>query len=148
LDLPTAEVSDSIVPEAVERAKPKRASAEKIVEKKETDAEPPAETEAAEKPKSEPAEVKTSRPAPAPPPRRSQTQNNGETRTRVVKSQPAPDIESIFTGRTIEQRDEIEQRRVERRRQREQMTDEELREMRRQRRQQRRERQNNQTFPF
>jgi serine/threonine protein kinase len=61
-----------------------------------------------------------------------------DRRERVVKSEPVPDIESIFTGRSSWEREEKMRRREERRRMNEQMSDEELRRWRR-RRQARRE---------
>jgi serine/threonine protein kinase len=61
-----------------------------------------------------------------------------DRRERVVKSEPVPDIESIFTGRSSWEREEKMRRREERRRMNEQMSDEELRKWRR-RRQARRE---------
>ncbi len=93
------------------------------------------------------AERATSRPASKQTTRRSESQRNGETRSRVIEA-PVPDIESIFTGRPAAERDERLRRQEERRRQREQMSDEELREFRRQRREERRRRGNGNNFPF
>ncbi|HEY8559994.1 MAG TPA: serine/threonine-protein kinase [Pyrinomonadaceae bacterium] len=65
--------------------------------------------------------------------------SNVDRSERIVRSEPVPDIESIFTGRPSWQRHDGAIRREERRRAREEMTEEEWREYRRRRRQQRRE---------
>ena len=128
------EVSESPLAENAEPVKIKSRPIEKPVEKKETVQESTARVETTEKPKTTP--VKNA-------PRR-ESGRSGETRSRVVDSSAASDIESVFTGRPSRESEEVLRRREERRRQREQMSDEELRELRRQRR----ERQNKPNFPF
>ena len=153
LNSQVAEVNESVdesqVPEETKQSSPvsTKIAAEKkdIIEKKKPADQPPAQEDATEKPEPAPAKTETVRPAPKQPVRRSGSQQNGETRSRVIES-PVPDIESIFTGRPSSESDEKLRRQEERRRQREQMSDEELRELRRQRREQRRRRGNN--FPF
>ena len=139
LDLPTPEVADTLKLENIKRAKTKPISIEKTVEKQENIDKPVAQEETTEKSKPAPAPVKI--------PRRSETQRNGETRSRVSEPQPVLDIESIFTGRPSGERGDKQRHQEERRRQREQMSDEEWEEMRRQRRQERRQRQNR-NLPF
>jgi serine/threonine protein kinase len=149
LDSQMSEVSDSPILEDTKQSSPAstKITTEKkeIVEKKKTADEPVAQVETEEKPKPALAQTETVRPASRQTTRRSESQRNGETRSRVIDT-PVPDIESIFTGRPSSERDEKLRRQEERQRQREQMSDEELREMRRQRREQRRRRGNN--FPF
>jgi len=137
-----AEVKPAVIKTTIEKRTP--------VEKQKDVEESVAETETTENPKPAPVKAETSRPALVKNKPRNQSQTSGVTRTRVIESQRAPDIESIFTGRASGEPDEVQQRREERQRLREQMTDEELREMRRQRqrRQERRQRQNNEPFPF
>ena len=163
-NLPAPEVSDPLLSESIEQTVVKPASIKTTtvekraaIEKRKTVDEPPVQTETTENSKPAPparAEISpppTSNTTRRQAPRRSKSQVNGETRSRVVESQSAPDIESIFTGRPTGTRDDdVQQRQEERRRQREQMSDEELREMRRQRqrRQERRRRENSQPFPF
>jgi len=148
LDSPLPEAANPPLLEAVSEAKAKPVVIEKTVEKKKSSDEQAVQAETTEKPKPAPDQNEITRSARVQTPRPTQSQRSGETRTRVIEPQRAPDIESIFTGRTSAQRDEIQQRREERRRQREQMTDEELREFRRLRKQERRQRQNSQPFPF
>ncbi len=152
-------VSDSQMPEtadtfSVENTKQSSPASTKttvekkeIAEKKKTVDEPPAQVETAEKPKPAPAQTETLRSTTKQTTRRSESQRNGETRSRVIEA-PVPDIESIFTGRPSAEREEKLRRQEERRRQREQMSDEELREYRRQRREERRRRANSNNFPF
>ena len=137
-----AEVKPAVIKTTIEKRAP--------VEKQKDVEEPVTETETTENPKPAPVKAETSRPALVKNKPRNQSQTSGVTRTRVIESQRAPDIESIFTGRASGEPDEVQQRREERQRLREQMTDEELREMRRQRqrRQEQRRRQNSQPFPF
>ena len=137
--MPTPEVADLPKSKNTEQAKAKPISIEKTVEKKEIIDKPIAQEEITEKSKPAPVPVKN--------PRRSETQRNGETRSRVVEPKSVPDIESIFTGRPSGERSDKQRRQEERRRQREQMSDEEWEEMRRQRRQERRQRQNR-NLPF
>ncbi len=164
LETPMPEVSNSssaenvpqteAAPILVKTSAEKREIPEKreTVEKKKTVDEPSVQVETTqvettEKPKPAPAQSETSRSASKPIPRRSESQRNGETRTRVIEP-PVPDIESIFTGRPSGERDEKLRRQEERRHQREQMSDQELRENRRQRREERKRRQNGNNFPF
>jgi serine/threonine protein kinase len=117
------------------------------VKKQDRVEEEPQENEITEKSQTISNPVEVSRPAPLPNTRRNDSQRRKESTPRIVKSQPVPDIESIFTGRPVDEgsdRDRI----FEPKRRRDQMTDEEWREMRRQRRQERKQRQNNQPFPF
>ncbi len=149
-DTPLIEKTEQII-EKTEQTKSPPVKSEPIVEKQETVAkretdEPPAPAEITEKPKPAPEKPQTSRPASKQTTRRSESQRNGETRSRVIEA-PVPDIESIFTGRPAAERDERLRRQEERRRQREQMSDEELREFRR-RREERRRRGNGNNFPF
>ncbi len=161
LDSPVPETSDPPLSKNIEQAEDKPASMKTTAavarqspnEKRKTvDEEPPVQTETTENLNpAPPIQAETSSPPPRrPAARRGKSQPGGETRSRVVESQSAPDIESIFTGRPTATRDDdaVQQRREERRRQREQMSDEELREMRRQRKQERRRRENIQPFPF
>ncbi len=155
LEAPTPEISDSHLSENIEQAEVKPASMKTTVEKrtdvqKQKIVDEPVDDEIERTESAKPASVKaeTSRPAPVQSKRRNGSQRSGEIRSRVVEPQSAPDIESIFTGRSAAQRDEIQQRREERQRQREQMSDEELREMRRQRKQERKRRQDSQPLPF
>jgi serine/threonine protein kinase len=151
LDSQVSKVSDSSTVEESKQSLPvsTKVSAEKreVTEKKKTVEEPPAPVETVEKQEPAPVKTETARPAPKQPSRRSQPQQNGETRSRIIES-PVPDIESIFTGRPSLEGDERQRRQEERRRQRDQMSDEELREFRRQRREQRRRRANGNNFPF
>ncbi len=164
LDTPMPEVSDSsseekavqteAAPTLVKTSAEKREIPEKreTAEKRKTIDEPSVQVETTqvetiEKPKPASAPVETSRPTPKQIPRRSESQRDGETRSRVIEA-PVPDIESIFTGRPSGQRDDKLRRQEERPRQREQMSDEELKEMRRQRKEERRRRQNGNNFPF
>ncbi|HLM00468.1 MAG TPA: protein kinase [Pyrinomonadaceae bacterium] len=139
------ETADAPLPENVEQAKTKPLPIEKKVEKKEIV--DPTETAVAEKPK--PVEVEEApRPAQAQNQRRTtEPPRRNQTSTRRVESEPVPDIESVFTGRSSEAR----QRRSQSRREPpEDMSEEEWREWRRQRRQERRQRQeqNRRYFPF
>lgn len=153
-DVPPAEITDATLTENIAPAKPKSRSVEKTVGKKEIVQEMTATAETAEK--SKPVSDENSRPstpvensrssAPARNPRRTQTRDSGETRSRVVESAPVSDIESVFTGQPTEQ--EKLRRGAERRVPRDELSDEELREMRRRRREKRRERQNENPFPF
>ena len=162
-DSPTPKISDSPSLKNTEQAEILPVRSEKIAEKRETVQkrepveEPPIRAETTEKPKPappaqaeimRPAPAETKRPAPAPAPRRSEPQRRNQTQPRVIESQRAPDIESIFTGRPTSEGDEKLRRQEERRRQREEMSDEEWREMRRQRRQERKQRPNRNPFPF
>jgi hypothetical protein len=151
LDSQVSKVSDSSAPEDTKQSLPvsTKVSTEKkeIAEKKKDVDEPPAPIEIVEKPEPAPAKTETARPAPKQTTRRSESQRNGETRSRIIET-PVPDIESIFTGRPSLEEDERLRRKEERRRQRDQMSDEELRDFRRQRREQRRRRANGNNFPF
>jgi len=152
-DSPAPEISDAPLLEKTEQIKTTRVKSEPVVDKRETVAkreaedEPPPPAEIPEKTKPATEKSQTSRPASRQNTRRSEPQQDDETRTRVVED-PVPDIESIFTGRSSGEREEKLRRQEERQRQREQMSDEELREMRRQRREQRRRRGNGNNFPF
>lgn len=142
-EAPTPEVSDAPAIEKTEKTAPVKT--ETIAAKRETAAkreEPEAEPIVVETEKAKPA-----RPTQKQPARPSQTGQNGETRTRVVEA-PVPDIESIFTGQTADQREQRIRRQEQRRREREQMSDEELREYRRQRREARKRRGDGNNFPF
>ncbi|MCA1622946.1 MAG: serine/threonine protein kinase [Acidobacteria bacterium] len=133
-----------------DQAKTKPAVIEVISEKQKTADEPLAEVKTTEKPKPEPPPAEVPRSEPKKPIRRNESQRAGETRSRVIENAPPPDIESIFTGQTSEQRQiqqERQRRQAERRQQREQMSDEELEDLRRERRRRRLERQNRQPFP-
>jgi serine/threonine protein kinase len=151
LDSQVSKVSDSSAPEDTKQSLPvsTKVSTEKkeIAEKKKDVDEPPAPIEIVEKPEPAPAKTETARPAPKQTTRRSESQRNGETRSRIIET-PVPDIESIFTGRPSLEEDERLRPKEERRRQRDQMSDEELRDFRRQRREQRRRRANGNNFPF
>jgi serine/threonine protein kinase len=144
-DSPTPEIFDTPLLEKTEPIQSTRVTSEPITEKLETDGEPPAPAEIPEKTKPAPEKSQTSPSRKIP--NRSKSQQNDETRSRVVET-PVPDIESIFTGRPSKEGDEKLRRQEERRRQREQMSNEELREMRRQRREERRRRGNGNNFPF
>jgi hypothetical protein len=144
--------------EPVSPTKTKAASVETNVEKKKDDDqpvtdEPPAKQETVKESDSVAGSTETARPAPQSPaakaPRRALPKPSGESRSRVAEDSPVSDIESIFTGQSpARDNDEArDQRREERRRRMDQMTDEELRDFRRERRQRRRERQNQQSFP-
>jgi serine/threonine protein kinase len=159
-DEPLPEIADAPLLETAEQVKTKSPSFKKTVVKKETDddstaqieatekVEPTEKVEAREKTKVVPPASDISRSIPTKKSRRNEPQPRNHTRPRVAEPESAPDIESIFTGRSSGRANQTEQRREERRRQREEMSDEELRELRRQRRQTRRQRQNGSTFPF
>jgi len=101
--------------------------------------------ETAEKLNPSPATVEISRPNPVQNKSRDEIQTQSrKTTPRVVQSQPVPDIESIFTGRPSDKREN----KGERRQQDDEMSDEDKQEIRRQRRQERRQRRNNQPLPF
>jgi serine/threonine protein kinase len=70
-----------------------------------------------------------------------------DRRERIVDSEQAPDIESIFTGRPSWQRNERMRRRAQQQQQIDEMSEEEFREMRRQQRERRRRR-NAYPIPF
>jgi serine/threonine protein kinase len=149
LDSPPPEVTDSPLPENIEQAKTKPLAIEKTVAKKEivkeTDDEPATKTETAEKPK--PVQEEAPRPVQAP--RRAESPRRNQAAPRSRESEPVPDIESIFTGRSSNQRNERWRRQEQMRRQpRDDMSEEEWREWRRQRREERRRRQNRNYFPF
>jgi hypothetical protein len=156
---PVPEVSNPLLSENIEQAEVKPASIKlttiekrAAIEKRKTIDEPPVQMEVAENLKpAPPAKAEISPPAVRrQAPRPGKSQPGGESRSRVVESQSAPDIESIFTGRPADTGSDggMRGRQEELRRQREQMSDEELREMRRQRRQDRKRRPNSQPFPF
>jgi len=147
-DAPVTRVADAVLVENTEQAKTKSSSTGKTVEKKETADKPNTQIEATKEPESAPPATEVPRSTKIQTPRRSATQSREPTRPRVADTEPAPDIESIFTGRPSGQRDDIQRRRQERRRQIEEMSDEELREMRRERRQERKRRQNGNIIPF
>ena len=140
LDAPTPEAADLPLLENTEQAKTKPLSIEKAVEKKEVINEPVLKEETAEKPK--PAPIQNEIPRPAQNPHRNEPQRRSQPSPRVVESQPVPDIESIFTGRSSRQNS------GRRRQQIEDISEEELRELRRQRREERRRRKNQNNFPF
>ena len=157
--LPASEVSEPPLSQNIEQTKVEPASMKTTtvekraaaIEKRKTVDESLIQTETTENIKpAPPAKIETSPVATSrkQAPRRNKSQPSNETRSRVVESQSAPDIESIFTGRPTGGGSDGQQRREERRQQREQMSDEELREVSRQRRKERRQRQNNQPFPF
>jgi serine/threonine protein kinase len=149
-----AEISDLPLPiEKNVQSKTIRPKSEPIVEKQETVAkretedEPTVEPEVIEKVKIPGEKPKVSSPVTRKVERNNQYRQEDETRSRVVEA-PVPDIESIFTGRPTDVRDERLRRQDERRRQRDQMSDEELREFRRQRRKERQRRLGGNNFPF
>ncbi|MEJ7861269.1 MAG: serine/threonine-protein kinase [Pyrinomonadaceae bacterium] len=157
LDSSEPEVFDPPPSKNIEQAEVKPASIKTMtvakqstIEKRKTVDEPNVQTEFEENSKPAPVQAEILPPVAAQrqTPRRSRPQFDGVTRSRVVESQSAPDIESIFTGRPTGSGNDVQQRREERRREREQMSDEEWRETRRQRKQERRQRQNSQPFPF
>ncbi|MBA3334087.1 MAG: serine/threonine protein kinase [Acidobacteria bacterium] len=157
LDSSEPEVFDPPPSKNIEQAEVKPASIktttvakQSTIEKRKTVDEPIVQTEFEENSKPAPVQAEILPPVAArrQTPRRSRPQSDGVTQSRVVESQSAPDIESIFTGRPTGRGNDVQQRREERRREREQMSDEEWRETRRQRKQERRQRQNNQPFPF
>jgi len=157
LDSSEPEVFDPPPSKNIEQAEVKPASIktttvakQSTIEKRKTVDEPIVQTEFEENSKPAPVQAEILPPVAArrQTPRRSRPQSDGVTRSRVVESQSAPDIESIFTGRPTGSGNDVQQRREERRREREQMSDEEWRETRRQRKQERRQRQNSQPFPF
>ena len=139
-DAPTSEVTDLPLSENTEQAKTKPILIEKAVEKKDVVEQPVLKEEITEKPK--PAPIENDIPQPAQNPVRSEPQRRSQSRPRVVESEPIPDIESVFTGRSSRQNSG--QSRTER----EDISREELREIRRQRRQERRRNQNRDNFPF
>ncbi|HEY0459222.1 MAG TPA: protein kinase [Pyrinomonadaceae bacterium] len=132
--------SDALEAESHEKAKSKSPAIKKASEKNEIVEEPVEEDDAV-------AEVQPQKSAKKENKRAAQKSNSAsiDRRERIVESERAPDIESIFTGRPSWERDE-KMRRAERRRQNEEMSEEEWREMRRRRREQRR--QNNYPIPF
>ncbi len=152
-DSEAQEVSDEPILEKPEQTKTTKIKTEPIAEKRETVAkretedELPVPVEITEKTKPAPEKSQPSRPAPKQTSRRDESPQNGETRTRVIEA-PVPDIESIFTGRPSSEGNNKISRQEKLRRQREQMSDEELKEYRRQRREERRRRANRIPFPF
>lgn len=140
LESPTPEAADTSLLENTEQAKTKPLSIEKAVEKKEIVNEPVLKEEITEK--SKPAPIQNENPRPAQNPNRNEPQRRSQTSPRVVESEPVPDIESIFTGRSSRRNS------GKRRQQIEDISEEELREIRRQRKAERRRRQNRNNFPF
>ena len=139
---------DSPSAKDVEQAKNKLRSTEKTAEREETSdkrdiIEEPFDIAVATK---KPETVENSRPASVRNTGRSKSENDDEPRVR--ESEPAPDIESIFTGRSSWENDRKQQRRQERRRQQDEMSEEEFQELRRERRERRKKRQNEKPFPF
>jgi hypothetical protein len=150
-DSQNLEIPDQPLSENVEQARNKirsieKASERETLEKPEITDEKSDVAISTEKPKS--SHIENTRRTPAQNTRRTDPESDGETRVRVVKSEPAPDIESIFTGRPSWGDDKRQQRREARRQQRDEMSEEEWQEYRRERRQQRRKRQNRNPFPF
>jgi serine/threonine protein kinase len=146
LDSPTPEAFDAPALENVEQAKTnKPLPIEKTSAKKETDEETVSKNETVEKPtQTTTAQTEPARPVEAP--RRSEPPKRNQPKPRA-ESEPIPDIESVFTGRPSPwQRNARLRRQEERRRQYEDMSEEEFREMRRQRRRERRRQ--NRDFPF
>lgn len=153
-DSPEPQTSDTPQKESVVQSKPKPREVEEAVGKTEesgsaqkvADASAPTQNNTAEKSKSEPAQsVRTQTPAKTP--RRAQPTATAARRQEAIAddndpNNSAPDIESIFTGRTPEEREERLRRQQERRQPRDDMSDEERQELRRQRRERRRQRQN------
>jgi len=146
-DAPFSEAVKTSILKNTEQAKTKSLSNEKNVEKKAAAEKPSAQVETVEKLQPAPP-VEIPRPTTPPTGRRSDPQRREHTRPRVADNESAPDIESIFTGRPSDRGDELQRRREERRREREQMSDEEWRELRRQRGQERKARQNGNNIPF
>jgi serine/threonine protein kinase len=151
IDSPTPEAIAPPLLENIEQAKTKPVAIEKTVARKENNDEPAPKTEPAEKIENpetpKPAQVEVTRPVQTP--RRSEPQRRNQTPARSAESQPVPDIESIFTGRPSDRREERPRRQEQQRRQPpEDMSEEEWQEWRRQRREQRRRRQLRNTFPF
>lgn len=146
LVLPKPEVSDSDVLESVEQAKINSVSTEETVERVENFNRTTAKAEKIEKPKSSPLQNEISRPVIVIQPRRRSEPEN-PTRPRVVVSEPVPDIETIFTGRSSNARNERVRYEGEDRR-RGKMSQEEWKEMRRERKQERKQRRNGKPFPF
>jgi len=145
--IPEVSVTPSLKITAETEVKP--TSKKTNVEKRETvEARPVREetvAETAEKLNPTPASVEISRPNPVQNKSRGETQTQSrKTTPRVVQPQPVPDIESIFTGRPSDKREN----KGERRQQDDEMSDEDRQELRRQRRQERRQRRNNQPLPF
>lgn len=140
IDADAPEAADLPVLENTEQAKTKPLSIEKAVEKKEIVNEPVLKEEITEK--SKPVPMQNEIPRPAQNPHRNEPQRRNQTSPRVAESEPVPDIESIFTGRSSRRNS------GKRRQQIEDISEEELREIRRQRREERRRRKNRNNFPF
>jgi serine/threonine protein kinase len=151
LDAQEAQVTDVSLTENAEQTKTKSVSPEKAIKKKETVELPVIEVgTSSEKPKTESPTIEIPHSSPVKTARRAEPKPSREpSRPRVAVDEPAPDIESIFTGSPSTRRiDEKERRREMKRQQRDQMTEEDWREMRRQRRQERKARQNGYVIPF
>lgn len=146
LILPTPEVSDSAILENVEQAKINSISTEATVETVENFDRTTAKAEKIEKSKSSPLQNEITRPVVVVQPKR-QSESQNPTRPRVVVSEPVPDIETIFTGRSSNGRNERVRYEGEDRG-RGKMSQEEWKEMRRERKQERRQRRNGKPFPF
>jgi hypothetical protein len=143
LKTPKTKTVDAAMLENGEQEKTKSSANEKNIEKKETINKSAILNETTETANLEPSVAEI----PPPPPLKKQPRN--QTRQPVTSEQPAPDIESIFTGGASEQPDKVQPRRDERKQERDDWSEEELREMRRQRKQERRQqRQNDNTIPF
>jgi hypothetical protein len=130
-------IPDTLETENDEIVKTKSAPAKKTTEKTEVKAEKPlvvAEEVKEIEHRNPVRATETKRPA------RKPQATTGEKRERVVENEPAPDIESIFTGRPSWERDNRRRRREQRFENRDDWTEEEFREMRRQQRRERRRR--------
>ena len=125
-DAPPAKVIETSVLENTEQTKPKPSLTKRTLEKKEpvekeeTTDKPTTQVETIEKPKTAAPTATNSPSIAARTPRRSESRPRIQTRPRVADTPPAPDIESIFTGRPSGQRDEMQQRREKRRQNRRQ----------------------------
>jgi serine/threonine protein kinase len=139
------EISSTLSTETAATSEAKPVSKKTTPEKREdVETQPEPEVEEADKPTPAPASNEVSRPNPV------QNRNRTETQTRSRRTasnedetETVSDIESIFTGRQSDKREDLGERR-----QNDQISDEERREIRRQRRQERRQRRNNQPLPF
>ena len=134
----STETAEIVIPDSLEASEPVKAktvSEKKSNEREVAADEPESEEVVRETPSSKTVKPENQHRAP-----KAKSNNSSiDRRERVVRSETAPDIESIFTGRSNWERDERIRRREERRRMKERMTNEEFREWRRRRRQAQRE---------
>lgn len=145
LVLPTPELSELPDLENVEEAKTKPVSTRVNVERKEIVEELVTRAEIIEKPKSLPAPIETTRPTKVQTSRRSEPQKNSQSRPRAIVYEPVPDIESIFTGRSSNGRN---QRVRYQGGNKGQMSHEEWKEMQRERKRERKQSRKGSPFPF